>query len=709
MTNNTYHTYGQMKKAKKASFSFLLTWFTIHCSLFTVHAQEVKTDSLWNIWIDETQADTTRLKAIHTIGLNGNSTLQPDSAFYYSQMEYNFAKAKALKKQMADALSTQGSSFYHKNDFIQARQYHNRSLELSEEIADKKGIAFSQINIGYTFRKKGDYTKAIEHYQKGLKIREESGDKNEIAKAVSSIGLMYDLQGDYPKALDYYQRSLKILEDLGDKLGIARAISSIGLMYDFQGDYPKALDYYQRSLKICEEMGHEWGISMNLNNIGLIYDNQKDYSKALDYYQRSLKISEEDGDKDDRAIALSNIGEIYSNQENYEQAFSYFERSLKISEEIGDRLKMTHPLRGIGNAYRKQGQYKKAISQCLRSLKISEEMGATFEQKGACECLYESYKALGLGSKALDYYEQMIVLKDSLFNEENTKKLTRIELQYEYDKKEAASKLEQEKKDVLATEELRRNKLIRNVFMGGFAVVLLFAVAFLSQRNKIKKSKKQSDDLLLNILPAEVAEELKAKGQTEAKHYNQASILFTDFKGFTNAAETLSPKELVDEINICFIAFDHICEKYNIEKIKTIGDAYMAASGLFDQGTKTQISQANLIKGALEMQAFMITRSKELEFKDITGFQMRAGIHTGPVVAGIVGIKKFQYDIWGDSVNTASRMESHGEVGRVNISEATYRLLKDESDFTFESRGKIEAKGKGKMEMYFVSFKTDKF
>jgi adenylate cyclase len=206
--------------------------------------------------------------------------------------------------------------------------------------------------------------------------------------------------------------------------------------------------------------------------------------------------------------------------------------------------------------------------------------------------------------------------------------------------------------------------------------------------------------LLLNILPADIAEELKIHGKAEARDFDMVSILFTDFKGFTEASAKLSAQELVGEINVCFEAFDGIMAKYEVEKIKTIGDAYMAAGGL---PVPTDDSIKNTVLAALEMQAFITKRKTEMDTAGKPAFEMRVGIHTGPVVAGIVGVKKFQYDIWGDTVNTASRIESNSEAGKVNISQATYELVKDDSNFTFESRGKIEAKGKGEIEMYFVS------
>jgi class 3 adenylate cyclase len=210
---------------------------------------------------------------------------------------------------------------------------------------------------------------------------------------------------------------------------------------------------------------------------------------------------------------------------------------------------------------------------------------------------------------------------------------------------------------------------------------------------ELRGQKEKSDELLRNILPAEVAEELKEKGSAAARYYEDASVLFTDFADFTQMAEKLSPDGLVDELNHCFSAFDAIITRHGLEKIKTVGDAYIAVSGLPAANPR---HAHDVVVAALEIRAFMIARKAAQP----GSFTVRLGVHSGPLVAGIVGVKKFAYDIWGDTVNTAARMEQHGQVGKVNISQASYELLRDE--FACSYRGELEAKHKGKMGMYFA-------
>jgi class 3 adenylate cyclase len=221
----------------------------------------------------------------------------------------------------------------------------------------------------------------------------------------------------------------------------------------------------------------------------------------------------------------------------------------------------------------------------------------------------------------------------------------------------------------------------------------------LEKKNEhLADEKQKSDNLLLNILPEETAEELKERGSAQAKAYDSVTVMFTDFRNFTSMAEKLSPEKLVAKINECYSAFDEIITKHKIEKIKTIGDAYMCAGGLPEVNHS---HPEDVIRAALEIVDYMEKHKQDKIKLQEPYFEIRIGIHSGPVVAGIVGKKKFAYDIWGDTVNIASRMESSGEAGKVNISGSTYELVKEK--FNCGYRGEIEAKGKGKIKMYFIN------
>jgi class 3 adenylate cyclase/ligand-binding sensor domain-containing protein len=220
---------------------------------------------------------------------------------------------------------------------------------------------------------------------------------------------------------------------------------------------------------------------------------------------------------------------------------------------------------------------------------------------------------------------------------------------------------------------------------------------------ELETEKHKSEELLLNILPAETAEELKQFGSAKARRFENVTVMFSDFVGFTAIAGKMEPEELVAEIDYCFRAFDEIIELYGLEKIKTIGDAYLCAGGISHTGEAD--SAMRVVQAALEIQSFLNAIAVERADQGKPHFEARIGIHTGPVVAGIVGIKKFAYDIWGDTVNIAQRMQTNGEEGRVNISKSTFELVKGQ--FNCSYRGKIAAKNKGDVDMYFVERATD--
>ena len=630
-------------------------------------AKALNTDSLYTIWQDESQSDTARVYAFYGYIWNGFLFQQPDSAY-----------------ELAESLVA----------YSQKKQY-----------AKGVGMGYNLQGVSYAIR--GDYDKALDHYKQGLVSYEENGNKEGIADVLNNMGGLHNFRGNYPKALACYKRSLKIKKERGDKRKISSTLGNIGLIYQEQGDYDKALEYFERSMELDKELGDKMGIGGGLENIGIIYFFQEKYAAALDHFERALKIREEVGDISRIGTTLQNIGNVYREQGDYSKALIYFEQSLKHHEEYGNKNGITYVLKNFGDVYNLQREHQRAISLCQRGLDVAEEIGSLTRQKANCECLYDAYKGLGNNKEALAYFERVQVLNDSLNETETAKKLQR----YEFDKEVLADSLRQEEDkhriELAHQKEVAQKDKTRNLLMGGGLFLLLIAFGLFGRnryvnrsKEQIQKEKERSDELLLNILPEEVAEELKEKGAAAAQLIDHVTVLFTDFKGFTALSEKLSPKELVDDLNICFSEFDRITAKYGIEKIKTIGDAYMAAGGL---PTPNSTHATDVIKAAMEMRDFVEAGKANKIEQGLPFFEIRIGVHSGPVVAGIVGVKKFQYDIWGDTVNTASRMESSGEVGKVNISQSTYEQVNDDPQFTFEHRGKVEAKGKGQVDMYFVS------
>jgi class 3 adenylate cyclase len=303
--------------------------------------------------------------------------------------------------------------------------------------------------------------------------------------------------------------------------------------------------------------------------------------------------------------------------------------------------------------------------------------------------LADAYRMNGDFRNSNTILEQYVRLQKQIIDDENRSRSMSFETEQQISSLNAEKQKQQK--------EISRQKFIRNLIIGGLGLMIIFSIIFLLQRIRITKEKKRSEGLLLNILPYQVAEELKQTGHCQAKTFSMVTVMFMDFKDFTSVSEKVSAELLVDEINSCFSAIDGIIQKYKIEKIKTVGDAYICAGGL---PVLNQTHARDIVYAAIEIQGFMLARKKEKEAKEEFFFDMRIGIHTGPVVAGIVGVKKFQYDIWGDTVNLAARMEQNSEAGKINISGSTYKLVKDKFNCVY--RGKIEAKNKGEVEMYFV-------
>jgi len=437
-----------------------------------------------------------------------------------------------------------------------------------------------------------------------------------------------------------------------------------------------------------------------------------DLDGALAGFKDVRENARREGMPHDELDALGNLGALFGMMSGdgedtrmLDSALYYQRQALEVSKQLDDRGNLTIQYSNLAVTAENLKDYPLALSYLDSSLAIAVADGLLPQQLTLADHYGNVYLKMGEPDSTIKYMKHHEVLKDSLLNIEKVRAIADVQEKYESEKKARTIKELQVKQldSELTRERLQRT---RNLYLFSGVGILFMALGLWSRlrfvhrsRAAIQAEKEVSEALLHNILPEEVADEMRAKGYADAREFERATILFTDFKGFTAMAEVLSAGDLVKEIDHCFKAFDAIIDRHGIEKIKTIGDAYMAAGGLPDPANGRP---GDVVEAALELQEYMEEYKKQREAAGLPHFEMRLGMHTGPVVAGIVGVKKYAYDIWGDTVNTASRMESSGAVGRVNISGDTYALVRDDPRFSFIHRGRVQAKGKGEMDMYFV-------
>lgn len=548
---------------------------------------------------------------------------------------------------------------------------------------------------------------AFKIYPEAWKLANKLDFPNGMVNADLNLANWYNDRANYIKALelvgraaDEAKRSSKI--DQLNVLFVSRWI------YRGLQNFAKGIEYDNKALKLIRQMDNDTLLCRVYIVLANDYGDLKSNEMSLLYAQKALPIAEKLNNAQIKAIVYSVLGFVYYSMGNQLLAYQYNIKAVKIEGE--DDPNSANTLVTLGLIYRnapdsllvKMGirpnqRVQKSLEYFKKSLAAAKKVKVMSMMAENYFHISKSYEDLKDYKEAYQTYQNHILYRDSTTNETQKK----IIIQNEARVREQALKYQQQLAEINARQQ-------RNYYAAGILVLVLISFvvsrSYLNQRNsnrllsaantQISFEKNRSEDLLLNILPADVAEELKEKGSAHARLFDEVTVIFTDFVNFTIVSELLTPQELVDELNVCFREFDTIMTTHGNEKIKTIGDAYLAVSGL-PNAISTHASSA--VKAALDIQRFM--QDHKLAKGNKT-FDIRIGIHSGSVVAGIVGLKKFAYDIWGDTVNTAARMEQNSQPGKINISEKTRELMGDEFLITY--RGEIEAKNKGAMKMYFV-------
>lgn len=711
--------------------SFIIVLFCLYTT--ATYCQQKVVDSLLMVESRLTRIDST------TVSLYLDISKSYQRVNFSKGLPYNIKAvtlARNLKNSrlLASALSAKGTTHIYLNQYEEALLNLNEALILNTTLKDERSIANNHNNIGLVYSSITSYPKALEHYTKSLEMNEKIHNVNGKINNLGNIGSIFNALNQPLKAIDYFSQALVLAEKLTNSESKSSLLNNIGNSYTTLDSLELALEFKIKALEINKTSGNQLRIANSLGNLGNVYFKKKDFQKGKQCHQEALNINTKFNDKKGIISNLQALGEYFLLTEQLDSADIYINNAYKKAIQMNNIGEQAASLQNLSKVFEKQMRYDSAYTYYKlfidkrNSLETAEKL-KEITQTTLKYIFNKKEDSLRQEQIIIDNKLQQQILianqqKQQIKLQEAEKQIqhlaflkTQAELEIEQNVREEKEKqivLIQKEKQIQETElnlqqaeiKLKNNAIskqntLRIFYLIGISLLFVLLVFIFRNFQIQKKSNKiigiekaKSDNLLLNILPNQVAEELKNKGSAEAKYYDTVSVIFTDFVGFTKIAEALSPQELVNELHTCFSAFDDIVLKYGIEKIKTIGDAYMAVSGL---PTPTVDHAQNAVNAAQEFLSFIENRRQT----ESIGFEIRIGIHSGPVIAGIVGTKKFAYDIWGDTVNIAARMESSGMPGQINISEPTFELINNQINCI--PRGKIMAKNKGEIEMYFVN------
>ena len=604
-------------------------------------------------------------KAMSTLGVVYTLLGDYQQALNYCRKALAIDEELGSSAGMARDFGNLGIIYQNLGDYSLAVEYHNQALAINREIGAKDGIAGNSSNLGTVYRRMGNYDSSMAYFLEALSICEELEDTSFICMLNGNIGNLYYSLGSYDKALEYLSEAVAGSNQRGEKARAARFTANIGSVYISLGQHNQSLEFYLKALAMQEEEENKTDVATLEGNIGIAYAELGSYHKALEYFMKALVTHQELGQKSSIALLLGNIGNVYTLLGNYDVALDYYTRALVANEELGEKSAIANVSGSIGSLYANDQfagyNAAKAEEFLLKAVALSKDIGAKQHLYKYEKAIAELYKNTNRKADAYDYLERYHIIEKEVQSEEATRQTQLIEYR---------RKVEEAERD-------RQVKLARF---------------------------QEQEQLLYNTLPAQIADRILQGERTIADVYQNVSVFFSDIVGFTTISQRISAESLVQMLNRLFSQFDQLSRKYGMEKIKTIGDAYMAVCGA-----------PNEYNNHAERTAFFALEVSELMdnfIVDSVGpISVRIGLHTGSVVAGIIGEVKYSYDMWGDAVNTAARMESHGEPGKIHVSEEFMRaftigtdhdLSRQHHHIRFVPRGEMDIKGKGIMRTYYL-------
>lgn len=554
----------------------------------------------------------------------------------------------------ASILLLLGKAHYYLGQIDEAKEIFERVFQYHSQ-KDKSIYAKALILLGNIHQHTSQLAESIVCFKEAIDIFESEQNTLGLAHGYTNAGISYRKLAEYSISLEFMDKGRRLYEELGDEAGVAANTGNIGNVYFGMNQYAKALEYQYQALAINEKVNNLRGIANNCLTIGGVHLLTNEYDLADLYFQRASELFVILDDKTGAMHAKSNIGILLDFQEKFEEALALDEEVLKHAIETDDASGIATQFVNIGNLYANPANSRyepiKAEEYFLKAMDIHIDLQ---QQDAVCSLhkqMSELYERMELWQKSLYHLKEHLQLNDVLISEEA---------------KHKADLLDQRRK----LDQIERDRQLQ--------------VARFQEQEKI----------LHNILPNTIAERMLNGESNIVDVAEDVSIFFSDIVDFTALTSAMNPESLIMDLNKLFTEFDRIAKKHNVEKIKTIGDAYMAVCGVPKKLEDHALRLANFAFDVMSAsQQFIIGHSK---------VDLRIGIHAGEAIAGIIGEDKYSYDLWGDAVNIASRMENTGEKGQIQVTEYYKHLLEGHTDITFTSRGEIDIKGKGKMKTYFM-------
>ena len=630
----------------------------------------------------------------------GNEMLgKHEQALQYAEAYLAETKEQKADDSIVKALNTLGFLKRKMKEGKASKAYFQRALDHNQALADKakpSGKAALLTNTGVINANLRDYGKALESFEKALELRKSENNREDVAKLYNHIATTYFLRGDLIQSKSVAEVALEQAQSIDAPAvqqetyrilaNISEATGNFEAYQNYTRQFQEAKDkvFAKRNEREQAMVSKKFIIEQLESRLKLTLSEAKQQKLAAENAEKEKELAQSKAEQAEQARKLQQARAEQAEKER-QLAKARAEQAVQGRLLAEQRAENERKEKELANARAAEALIEAQKAEQARELAVARANEAKAEQEKKLEA-QERQNEFRILLSILAFVVITLGLI-SIFFIRNRKK-NRLLAQQNEKIQDQNDDLQHKNAEISAQ---RDTLSVLNKDLNQKSEEIA------AQRDAIESEMEKSDQLLLNILPMQTARELKENGRATPKQYKQATVLFTDFKGFTGLAERLTPEQVIEELNYCFIAFDEILARNNMEKIKTIGDAYMAVGGV---PIANDTNPTDAVRAGLEIQEFAKEWARQKEAKGVPPWEIRLGIHTGSLIAGVVGKSKFAYDIWGDTVNLASRMETGGEVGKVNISGTTYQYVKEE--FSCVYRGKVEAKNKGDVDMYFV-------